>query len=111
MLVEYPAAYNLAIIVVYAGLSTWALAVAAMFLIEWRTGMRSRYMLWGVIAFILLAIFFLFLSISGGSHPAVERRAMALLIRAVAFVVLVAGSMWVYFRARSHIVVEWRSKE
>jgi hypothetical protein len=92
-------------IIPYVALSTWALLVAGAFAIAMSLGASGRYHPWGVALFLMLAVYFFALAITGGSVPLIPRRQLAVPIRAVAVGVLVLGYGWIILWARAHIVI------
>lgn len=104
------ALYDMLSIVPYAALATWSLLVAGSFLFVVRMGISGRYLIWGVAAFSLLAVFFFSLAVTGGSDPLIPRRQLALPIRFVAIGVLLTGYGWIVLWARTHIVIKGRHR-
>ena len=107
---ENPQWYDLLAILPYVALSTWSLSVAGAFLIVLRMGERSRHYIWGVALFIMLAIYFFALAVTGGASPLIPRRALAVPIRAAAVGVLILGYGWLLLWARVHIEVRRRTR-
>jgi hypothetical protein len=99
--------YDLLAILPYVALSTWALLVAGAFMIVMSMGVGAggRALPWGIALFLMLAVYFFALAITGGSEPLIPRRYLAVPIRAVAVGVLVLGCGWIALWAKSHIVV------
>lgn len=101
--------YDLLAILPYVALSTWALLVAGAFMIVMSMGTNTRALPWGIGLFLMLAVYFFALAITGGSEPLIPRRYLAVPIRAVAVGVLVLGCGWIALWAKSHIVVRSRA--
>lgn len=100
--------YDLLAVVPYVALATWSLVVAGAFGMVVRAGGMSRHLLWGTLAFTLLAVFFFSLAVTGGSDPLIPRRQLAVPIRLLAMAFLAAGCGWIYLWSRAHIVIDWR---
>ncbi len=100
--------YNVFIALLYAGLSTVCLILAGLDYLEYHARLRGKWILLGVLMYVALAVFFLLLSISGGSKPQIPRRDLAVLIRSIAFGALVVGYALASFRAKAQIVIQWK---
>ena len=98
--------YDVLAVVPYAGLATWSLVVAGAFYAAVRVGGLSRHLLWGVAAFVLLAVYFFSVAITGGATPLIPRRQLAVPIRLLAVTILIVGGAWIVLWAREHIVIE-----
>ena len=98
----------------YVALSTWALLVAGAFMIAMSmgtgAGAGSRALPWGSALFLMLAVYFFALAITGGSVPLIPRRSLAVPIRAVAVGVLVLGCGWIFLWAKAHIVIRSKAR-
>jgi hypothetical protein len=102
--------YDMLAIIPYVALSTWSLLVAGSFLFVVRMNISGRYLIWGVAAFTLLAVFFFSLAVTGGSDPLIPRRQLAIPIRLVAIGILLTGYGWIVLWARTHIVIKGHRK-
>jgi hypothetical protein len=103
--------YDLLAIIPYVALSTWALLVAGAFMIAMSgTGTGGRALPWGIALFIMLAVYFFALAITGGSVPLIPRRSLAVPIRVVAVGVLVLGCGWIFLWAKAHIVIRSKAR-
>ena len=101
--------YDVLAIVPYVALSTWALLVAGAVLVAFERGPRQRHLVWGAGLFIMFAVYFFALAVTGGSAPIIARRQMAVPIRAIAIGVVVLGYGWLFLWARANIKVRRRT--
>jgi hypothetical protein len=102
--------YECLAILPYVALATWALLVAGAFLTAFSLGSRQRHFIWGAALFVMLAVYFFGLAVTGGSSPLIPRRQMAVPIRVVAVGILVLGYGWILLWARANITVARKYK-